>query len=462
MTVTHLPVPAPVEAAPEAPSRGLTPPHDVEAERSVLGAALISRPALADLVDLGLRPRDFYRPAHELVWSAILQLHASGQPVDVVTVTAALQSAGELRRVGGPAAVHELSAAVPSPASAVHYAGIVQERAVARALVGAGQQITQLGYATGSDIDEAVHAAQAQVAAVAERRAGPGGEVDMGAALDQLMDELEEGIGTAVPTGLGDLDAALSGGLRPGTITTVGARPAVGKTAFALSVVLHVAAAGYPVGLTSLEMSRTDLLIRAAASLGGLDYTRLQEAHVGKIKLTESEWRALARANGTIRESDLEIYDHGVRVGQIRAGIRSMQRRKGSCGLWVVDYLGLITPDDTRVNREQQVSQMSRALKLAALELNVPILLLHQLNRESERAAREPRMSDLRDSGSVEQDSDAVLLLHRDLEASPHLMGANVAKNRRGRTAPLVLDFHGSHQRVTTHQWRPSDAAAGR
>jgi replicative DNA helicase len=209
VTVTHLPVPEPDDDAP----RGLTPPHDLNAEQSVLGAALISRPALADLVDLGLRARDFYRPAHELIWAAILHLHDSGQPVDVVTVSAALQAAGELRRVGGPVVVHDLSAAVPSPASAVHYAGIVQERAVSRALVSAGQKITHLGYAQdGGDVDEIVHAAQSEVAAVAERRAGPGGEVDMDAALDELITELEEGAGTVVPTGIRPLvPARLSG-----------------------------------------------------------------------------------------------------------------------------------------------------------------------------------------------------------------------------------------------------------
>lgn len=460
MTVHHLPTDHPPDVEPpEEDSGARTPPQDIPAEQSVLGAVLLSRDALADVTEV-LTGREFYRPAHELIWASVRGLHDAGQPVDAITVHADLARRGEIDRAGGPAYLHTLVAAVPVAANAGYYARIVRERAVLRDLVNAGSRIVEFGYRGASeraDVEETVNAAQAEVAAIADGQHGSGGDDSLDAAIEESLDALEHGTAPGLPTGLVDLDRLLNGGLRAGTVTCLAARPAVGKTAVGLDVALNVADAGENVGFTSQEMTRQDLLLRAYANRGGIDYGRLLRAP--KEPLSEAEWRKVAQVSGVLRTSGLHIVDRPTAsVATIRADIRRMVRRRGSCVLWVIDYLGLLSPPDRRASREQQIAAMMRMIKLTALETGVPILLLAQLNRASAKENRPPRLDDLRDSGTVEQDSDNVILLHRDLEEAPDQMGFLVAKNRRGATGGFVLEFQGHYQRARPKTWSPHAA----
>lgn len=421
------------------------------ADRAVVGAVLLAgRRTLDDLAELGFDPADLYVPKHEAIYRAALDLATHGQAVDAVTVANHLGS--DLTRYGGHVYLTELIEACLSPASATHYARIVERHAVRRRLTRAGRAITQLGSGPddGGDLPAIVDAAQTEVAAIADRVHGRVISDDMATALDDVIDRLETGGAPVVPTGIRHLDDALSGGLQQGTLTTIAARPGAGKTIVGLQIALAIALTGDHTGFTSLEMSREDLLVRAISSLGKVDYGRLQRSP-GE-PLSESEWRAISRATERIRGCGLRIsHRRAATVATIRNDIRAMQRAKGSCAAWVVDYLQLVTPSDRKAPREQQVAQMSRQLKQTALELGVPIVLLAQLNRDGEKSGRPPVITDIRESGAIEQDSDNVLLLHRT-EDTPDQLRVAIAKNRRGPQSKLTLAFEGSYQRVVPLQ----------
>lgn len=417
------------------------------ADRAVVGAVLLAgRRVLDDLAEAQFDPSDFYLPKHEAIFRAALDLAAAGDAVDPITVANRLGS--DLARFGGPAYLHHLLEACLSPSAAVHYAMIIERHATLRRLSRAGRAITQMasGPDDGGALPAIVDAAQGEIAAVADRVHGRSTPDDMAAALDDVIDRLDRGGAPAVATGIKALDDMLVGGLQVGTLTTIAARPGAGKTVVGLQVALGIALSGAHVGLTTLEMSRQDLLVRAIASLGKVDYGRLQRSP-GE-PLTESEWRAVSQATERIRSSGLHLsHRRTATVATVRNDIRSLVRDRGSCSAWVVDYLQLLAPADRRAPREQQVAQMSRSLKATALELGVPIVLLAQLNRDGEKTGRAPVITDIRESGAIEQDSDNVLLLHRT-EAAPDVINVALAKNRRGPQGRLNLAFQGEYQRV--------------
>lgn len=436
-----------------------TPTHDEPAEQAVVGAVLLAgRRVLDDLADTGFDPGDCYAPKHEQILHAAHALAGRREPIDGVTVAAELGA--DLTRIGGPAYLHACMEACTSPASAPFHARIITAHATRRALAAAGRRVTALGHATdGGALTDVVDAAQAEVAAVAERLHGRTRPDEMGDALDDVLTRLEEGGAPATPTGFTDLDRLLVGGLQHGTLTTVAARPGAGKTVIGLQVALNVAATRGHVGFTSLEMTRTDLLLRGVSALAKVDYGRLQRSP-GE-PLSAAEWTAVRRATESVRDSGLNVsHRTTATVAAIRADIRHMIRTKGRCDLWVIDYLQLVSPADKRVIREQQVAQMTRALKQTALELGVPIVLLAQLNRDGEKAGRPPIITDLRESGSIEQDSDNVILLHRT-DDHPDVLAVRVAKNRRGPQGDFALTFEGSYQRAVERPWTPHDAARG-
>lgn len=442
------------------------PPQNLAAEMSVLGGVLMSPAALDSVIDRGLTGRDFYRPAHEAVWEAVEALHRRQEPVDATTVHGELLQRGDLNRIGGAAYLHKLLESVPTAANAGYYATEVRDRAVLRRLVAAGTKVVQLGQATdGGQVSDIVDAAVGEVLRVSDDRDDGANDDDLIDAVDESIDELQHGTKPRTPTGISGLDDLLNGGLLPGTVTTIGARPSVGKTLVGRQILLNVGVdQGLPCGYSSLEMSRQDLILGAYACLGRVDYGRLQRSP--KDPLTEPEWRAVDRAAGLLRQSQIRITDDAdLRVGAVRAGIRRMIRKRGSCALWVVDYLQLLTPDDDSVNREQQVARIMRSLKLTALSLKVPIILLAQLKRDPETSKRNPILSDLRESGAVEQDSDTVILLDRNLKDSPTDLYADVAKNRRGLTSTtderIKLEFVGHYQQVRPPSWSPSSALLG-
>ncbi len=425
-----------------------TPPQDIQAEQSVLGGMLLSKDAIADVVE-ELRSGDFYRPAHETIYDAILDLYGRGEPADAVTVSNELSKRGDLTRIGGGPYLHTLISSVPTAANAGHYARIVRERAVLRRLVEAGTRITQMGYAVdGGDVDDLVNSAQAEVYAVTERRASedyrPLSEI-MVEVTDEISNNQNHGDGlVGVPTGFRDLDN-LTNGLHGGQMIIIAARPAIGKSTLALDI---CRAASIDAGITSvifsLEMGRTELTMRLLAAESGIELNRLRKGN-----LDDQHWIKIAGTQSRISEAPLFVDDSpNMSLMEIRAKCRRLKQRH-NLGLVVVDYLQLMSSGKKVESRQQEVSEFSRALKLLAKELEVPVIAVAQLNRGPEmRQDKKPMMADLRESGSLEQDADLVMLLHREdvYDADSQRAGEAdiiVAKHRNGRTDTISVAFQG-------------------
>ncbi|MCM3661130.1 replicative DNA helicase [Georgenia satyanarayanai] len=382
-----------------------TPPQDLAAEQSVLGGMLLSKDAIADVVE-ELRGPDFYRPAHELVYDAIIDLYGRGEPADAVTVAAELGRRGELGRVGGAAYLHTLIASVPTAANAGYYARLVRDQAVLRRLVEAGTRIAQLGYATdGGDVDDLVNSAQAEVYAVTEQRTSED-YVPLRDTINLTMEEIEnaanrgEGM-VGVPTGFNDLDA-LTNGLHGGQMIIIAARPAIGKSTLSLDM---CRSASIKHGLTSvifsLEMGRTELTMRLLSAEAGVP---LQNMRKGTMR--DEDWTKVAAAMSRVSEAPLFIDDSpNMSLMEIRAKARRLKQRH-DLRLIVVDYLQLMSSGKRVESRQQEVSEFSRALKLLAKELEVPVIAVAQLNRGPEqRTDKKPAMSDLRESGCLTADT---------------------------------------------------------
>ena len=433
-------------------SGGRIPPHNLQAEESVLGAMLLSRDAIGAVSEQGLVPGDFYRPAHQHVFDAIRALYSTGSPVDTVTVADELRRNGLLAEIGGAEALHELQNATPAISSAGHYARIVQDTAMLRRLIFVAGDIAELAYGEPDDVAKALDEAESKVFQVAEQRV-----TDSTRQLDQLlseaMDRLQEtfdrgDIITGVPTGYADLDELLSG-LQPSALYIVGARPAMGKTAFGLGVATHVAMhSTKPVLVFSLEMGHAELTQRILSSEARVDSTKIRTG-----RLAESDWAKIGKAIGRL-EVPLFLDDNPrVTVMEIRAKARRLKARYGGIGLIVIDYLQLMSGGGLAENRQLEVSEISRNLKILARELEVPIVALSQLSRNLEsRADKRPMLSDLRESGSLEQDADVVMFLYRDEvynAESPDKGSAEVivAKHRSGPIGTKRLVFLGPYTR---------------
>ena len=434
-----------------------TPPQDIDAEQSVLGGMLLSKDATADVVEV-LRPGDFYRPAHTLVYDTILDLYGRGDPVDGVTVAAAMQSAGTLARAGGAPYLATLITSVPTAANAGYYAKIVAEKAVLRRLVEAGTRIVQLGYAaddgaTGlGTADDAVDQAQAAVYEVSERRVIEDYQ-PLEMLLTPAMNELEaieshDGTMSGVPTGFADLDA-LTNGLHGGQLIVVAARPAIGKSTLGLDIARSASIRhGQTSCIFSLEMSRSEITMRLLSAEARVSLSSMRGG-----RLTDDDWNRIARRMGEMSSAPLFIDDSpNLSMMEIRAKARRLRQRK-DLRLIVLDYLQLMTSPRRVENRQQEVSEMSRQAKLLAKELDVPIIAISQLNRLSEqRQDKKPMLSDLRESGAIEQDADMVILLHREdayEKESPRAGEADflVAKHRNGPTGTVTVAFQGHYSR---------------
>jgi replicative DNA helicase len=431
-----------------------TPPQDLAAEQGVLGGMLLSKDAIADVIDV-VKGRDFYKPAHELIFDSILDLYGRGEPADAVTVAAELTKRGELSRIGGAPYLHTLLSSVPTAANAGYYAVIVRERAILRRLVEAGTRITQMGYSTdGADLDEIVNRAQAEVYQVTEQRAGED-YAPLADIMEGALDEIESisnrsGQMTGVPTGFTDLDQ-LTNGLHPGQMVIIAARPAIGKSTLGLDLARSCSIRN---GLTSvifsLEMGRNEITMRLLSA-----EARVALHHMRSGTMTDDDWARLARRMGEVSAAPLFIDDSpNMSMMEIRAKCRRLKQRH-DLRLVIVDYLQLMSNGSSRrpESRQQEVSEMSRALKLLAKELEVPIIAIAQLNRGPEqRTDKRPMMSDLRESGSLEQDADVVILLHREdayERESPRAGEADliVAKHRNGPTATITVAFQGHYSR---------------
>ena len=418
-----------------------TPPQDVIAEQSVLGGMLLSKDAISDVVEI-LRERDFYRPAHELIYDAIVDLYGRGEPADPVTVSAELTKRGDLVRAGGAPYLHTLISSVPTAANAGYYAKIIRERAIMRRLVEAGTKIVQLGYTDEGEVDDAVDQAQAEVFAVTERREADD-YVQLSELLPAALDEIEKiaagVIGQGVKTGFKDLDA-LTNGFHPGNMIVLAARPAVGKSTLGLDIARYASIhKGETSVIFSLEMSRSEITMRMLSAEARVPLNNIRSGN-----LSEEEWSRMARRMGEISQAPMFIDDSpNLSLMEIRAKSRRLKQRH-NLKLIVIDYLQLMTSGKRVENRQQEVSEFSRQLKLLAKELNVPVVAISQLNRSPEqRSDKKPMLSDLRESGSIEQDADVVILLHReDLYDSQNRSGEAdliVAKHRNGPTRTITV-----------------------
>ena len=418
-----------------------TPPQDLVAEQSVLGGMLLSKDAIADVVEI-IKERDFYRPAHELIYDAILDLYGRGDPADPVTVVAELTKRGDIARAGGAPYLHTLISSVPTAANAGYYARIVRDRAILRRLVEAGTKIVQLGYSEEGDVDDAVDSAQAEVYQVTASRMSED-YIQLSQLLPAALDEIEAisaGVTReGVMTGFKDLDA-LTNGFHAGNMVVLAARPGVGKSTLGLDIARHASIKnGDTSVIFSLEMSRSEITMRMLSAEARVGLNNIRSG-----SLSDEEWGRLAKRMGEISEAPLFIDDSAnLSLMEIRAKARRLKQRH-NLKLIVIDYLQLMTSGKKVENRQQEVSEFSRNLKLLAKELNVPIIAISQLNRSPEqRSDKKPMLSDLRESGSIEQDADVVILLHRDeMYDSQSRSGEAdliVAKHRNGQTRTITV-----------------------
>jgi replicative DNA helicase len=428
-----------------------TPPQDMAAEQSVLGSMLLSKDAIADVAEV-LRGVDFYRPAHETIHDAIIDLYGRSEPVDMITVAAELQRRGELQRIGGAPYLHTLSANVPIAANAGYYAEIVREKALLRRLVDAGTKIVQIGYAGEGQVDDIVDQAQAEVYKIADKRSGEDYS-PLSDIMDGVLDEIEA-IGNreaglyGVPTGFADLDD-LTNGLHSGQMIIVAARPAMGKSTLALDL---CRAASIHNNLTScvvsLEMTRSEITMRLLSA-----EAKVPLNHIRNGQMNDDDWAKLARKMGEVSSAPMFIDDSpNMTMMEIRAKARRLKQRH-DLKLIVIDYMQLMSSGKKVESRQLEVSEFSRQIKLLAKELELPIIALSQLNRGPEqRGDKRPMMSDLRESGSLEQDADMVILLHRDdvyekESTRPGEADLIVAKHRNGPTRDITVAFQGHYSR---------------
>ncbi len=431
----------------ESPSEdyGRQPPQDLAAEQSVLGGMLLSKDAIADVLER-LRPSDFYRPAHQNVYDAVLDLYGRGEPADAVTVAAELDRRGLLRRIGGAPYLHTLISTVPTAANAGYYAGIVAEKALLRRLVEAGTRVVQYGYAgaEGADVAEVVDRAQAEMYEVTERRMSED-FVPLEDLLQPTMDEIDAiasngGLSRGVPTGFTELDE-LTNGLHPGQMIIVAARPGVGKSTLGLDFMRSCSIKHrFASVIFSLEMSKSEIVMRLLSAEAKI---KLGDMRSGRM--SDDDWTRLARRMSEISEAPLYIDDSpNLTMMEIRAKARRL-KQKADLRLVVVDYLQLMSSGKKVESRQLEVSEFSRHLKLLAKELEVPVIAISQLNRGPEqRTDKKPMLSDLRESGSLEQDADMVILLNRpDAFERDDPRGGEadliVAKHRNGPTKTVTV-----------------------
>ncbi len=438
---------------PVDPSRGNERmlPNDMLAEQSALGGMLLSPEAVAEVQEQ-VRGADFYAPKHEVIFEAILTLFSKGEPTDVITVTAELTKSGNLVKAGGADYLHTLTSIVPTAANAGFYAQIVAEKATLRRLVEVGTKIAQLGYANEGEVEDLVNQAQADVYSVT-RGAAKEDIVDLNDSIEAAIHEIEQaqsrgGDMVGVPTGFAELDE-LTHGLHGGQLIILAARPAVGKSTLALEFARNAAIKHKRATVFfSLEMGRAEIAMRMLSAESQIPLQNMR-----KGSFADSDWTRLAAVRGQINDSPLYIDDSpNMTLVEIRAKARRLNQRV-PLKMIVIDYLQLMTSGKKVESRQQEVSEFSRALKLLAKELNIPVIAISQLNRNSEQTKdKKPEISQLRESGSLEQDADVVILLHREAlgeREHPRAGEADLilAKQRNGPTGTVVVAFQGQYSR---------------
>ena len=420
-------------------------PHNLEAERCVLGSILINNSAF-DVAAEFVKADDFYRDAHRRVFERIAGLSERGQAIDLVTLREALDRAGDLEPAGGPAYISTLADGVPRSTNVVHYAQIVKEKATLRNLIKSASKIVSSAYAADDDADVVLDRAQQEIFAIAEDRIHSGF-----VSMEQLVKDgfetveriqAQQGLVTGVPTGFADIDG-LTAGLQPADLVIVAARPSMGKTAFALNVGLHVGTREErTVGIFSLEMAKEQIFLRMLTAEADVDAHRLRTGMLG-----ESDWSGLSAALGRLGQARVFVDDTpAIGVLEMRAKSRLLKETHG-LDLVIIDYIQLMQGRGRFENRTQELASISRSLKGLAKELNVPVVALSQLSRAPEsRADRRPQLSDLRESGALEQDADVVMFIFREemYDEKPENSGLAeviIGKQRNGPTGTVKLAF---------------------
>ena len=423
------------------------PPHNLVAEESLLGAMLLSRDAIADVLET-VTAEDFYRPAHARVFEAVHSLYSAGDPADAVTVAEILERNDTLEAIGGLDGLLSLQMNTPATSNAASYARIVRENHTLRRLIEVAGEIAELGYGRPDDVTKAVDWAENLMYQVAQGQVGDN-TVQLSDLLDGTLDRLEElyehgGTITGTATGYTDLDKLLSG-LQPSSLYVVGGRPSMGKTSFALGMASHAAIRGRrPVLVFSLEMGHMELTQRLLCSEARVDSTKMRDGRLG-----DDDWNRINAGIGRLAEAPIWIDDNpNVTVMEIRARARRLKSQVGDLAMVVVDYLQLMTGRQSADNRQVEVAEISRGLKILARELECPVVALSQLSRNLEmRQQKRPMLADLRESGAIEQDADVVMFIYRDEVYNPDNADTAgtaeviVAKNRNGPTATTTLAF---------------------
>jgi replicative DNA helicase len=430
-----------------ATTEAYVPPQNLEAEESVLGAMMVSEGSIAPVIlDVRLNDEDFYRERHRLVFQAIKRLYERSEPIDALTVSEVLTEQGELEEAGGRDAVSQLASTVPVPGNAGHYARIVKQNSLLRRLLNASHRIQKSVHEREGEPQALVEQAESLLFKVAhEERAS-----DFNKLADVLHEEIDrlEALATGkqdltgTPSGFRDLDDML-GGFQPGNLIVIAARPSIGKSALVCNIAENVATKqGRPVAFFSLEMSETELAHRFIACRARIQNDKLRQG-----KVTSREWPRVVRACNELESAPLWLDDSSdLSMLELRAKARRLAASEGGLSLVIVDYMQLMRPEDPRSNRVEQVGQFSRGLKILARELNAPVIGISQLSRMPEqRPDKRPMLSDLRESGSIEQDADVVTFIYRDAiyneEADPSEAELIVAKHRNGRVGKVNAVF---------------------
>lgn len=423
-----------------------TPPQNIEAEQAVLGAIFLTDEALVSATEL-LMPEDFYRAAHQRIYQIMMDLAEKGEPVDLVTVTSELQDRKWLDEIGGVSYLADLANSVPTAANVEYYSKIVEEKSILRRLIKVATNITAEGYASEEEVDSILDEAEKTILEVSNRK-NTGAFISIKDVLIETYDRIEmlqqhKGEITGIPTGFAELDK-MTAGFQRNDLIIVAARPSVGKTAFALNISQNVATrTGENVAIFSLEMGASQLVQRMLCAEGNIDAQRMRTG-----ALNTEDWQKLTMAMGSLSKAGIYIDDTpGIKVNDIRAKCRRLKQEQG-LGMIMIDYLQLIVGNGrSGENRQQEVSEISRSLKAIARELEVPVIALSQLSRGVEsRQDKRPMMSDIRESGSIEQDADIVAFLYRDDYYDKETENQNIieiiiAKQRNGPVGTVELAF---------------------
>jgi len=439
------------------------PPQNIEAEQAVLGAIFLEPSSLTVTSEV-LIPEDFYRSAHQKIFNVMLKLNDEGKAVDLITVTEELAATKSLEEIGGVTYLSELAGSVPTAANVEYYARIVEEKSLLRRLIRTATNIAQEGYSREDEVEDLLGEAEKNIMEVAQRK-NSGSFQNIKDVLVRTYDNIEEltnrkGDVTGIPTGFAELDR-MTAGFQRNDLIIVAARPSVGKTAFALNIAQNVATkTDENVAIFSLEMGAEQLVMRMLCAEGNINAQNLRTG-----ALTDEDWRKLTMAMGSLSNAGIYIDDTpGVRIGEIRSKCRRLKQENG-LGMILIDYLQLIQGNGrSGENRQQEVSEISRSLKALARELEVPVIALSQLSRGVEqRQDKRPMMSDIRESGSIEQDADIVAFLYRDdyydkESENKNIIEIIIAKQRNGPVGTVSLAFVKEYNKFVNLERRFDDA----